>query len=244
MQAFEFAQRSVKVVKATNRKENHGKGKKGKANRVQAITLRLRLEGTAADLLPLVSPTLHAALYWTPPHLAAQEKLDLPVSGDVHLRTEAIEMPLELKRESTGYTVTIEHGADDDLELYDCKLTRITVDAKEGGQAAIEWNVASSKEITPELLGKLCALEGDEVKAKQEGPDPDAQPAGSAPVIDGTTEAFRKDHPEFDFDAETGGAGEGDPEDDDEDGEGDAPDMTPERALAEQVAAEGGEDRA
>ena len=183
---------TLKLIKTTPHKEHHGD------ELVQAVSLRLRWE-TTNEHLTLLHPNLKDALYWRPPVMEAQDELpDMPQTTPC-LRAATIGMPLSIGGEFTGYTMTIEHGIDDDsaLELYVCSLTKFKVDAKEGGTVAIDWSLSSNKNVTPELVGLLCGLEGTEIVATLEPPA-----IATGPVIDGSTEAFERDHPKDDRQAD------------------------------------------
>ena len=176
---------ALKLIKTTPHKEHHGDAL------VQAVSLRLRWE-TTNENLALLHPGLKDALYWRPPELEAQEELpDIPQATPC-LRVATIGMPLAIGGEFSGYTMTIEHGINDDsdLELYVCNLTKFKVEAKEGGTVLIDWSMSSNKDITPELVGELCGMEGTEIVATLKPPA-----IADGPVIDGTTEAFERDHP-------------------------------------------------
>jgi hypothetical protein len=175
----------LKLVKTTPRKEHHGKDLR------QAVSLRLRWETNNADLL-LLHPNLKDALFWLPPEAAGQEQLpDLP-QVQPFLRVSSLVMPLKLNLAFTGYTLSIEYGIADttDLELYVCDLSKFTVEGFEGGTVAVEWSLASNKEVTPELVGLLCGLEGSEIVATQTPPS-----IATGDAIDGTQAAFDRDHP-------------------------------------------------
>ena len=175
----------LKLTKTTPRKETHGDTLQ------QAISLRLRWE-TTNEHLGLLHPNLKDMLYWRPPALEAQQTADGIPETTPCLRVPTAGMPVKLDASFTGYTLKIDHGIDDSsaLELYVCGLDKFAVDAKEGGTVLIDWSVASNKEITPELVGVLCSLEGNEVVATL---TPPTVAAGDA--IDGSVEAFKKDHP-------------------------------------------------
>lgn len=188
MKTFDLPQLArLSLKKVTPRKESHGD------ELVQAISLRFEwapMESTALDML---APGLLDMLFWTPPEVAAQLELEGMPMVKKHRRVSAVAMPLKIEGEFTGYTLTIEHGIDDSsaLQLYSCELGKFTVDAKDGGFTTIAFSVNSNKQMTPELVGQLCALEGEEVIATLEAPlIPMDQP------IDGTTEAFKEDHPD------------------------------------------------
>lgn len=181
----------VLVVKATNRKERHGKEK------VQGITLRVEWWPTDNVALNMLHPGLQDAVFYVPPEESAQEKIDGLEPVKKHLRVPGM-FPVKAPMvELSGYTVEFEHGIDEAtaLALYECKLDKFEVDAKEGGACSIRFNIGSAQQITPELLGLLCSKEGAEVKLiKLTPPQVKAEPG----VIDGTSDAFKKDHPLFD----------------------------------------------
>jgi hypothetical protein len=185
MKTFDLPQLArLSLKKVTPRKENHGD------DLGQAISLRFEwapMESTALDML---APGLLDMLFWTPPEVAQQLELEGMPMVKKHLRVPSITMPIKVDMEYSGYTLTIEHGIDDSsaLQLYSCDLSKFTVDAKDGGFTTIGFSLASNKQMTPELVGQLCALEGEEVIATIEAPlIPMDQP------IDGTAEAFKAD---------------------------------------------------
>lgn len=173
------------LTKATPRKEHHGN------DLVQAISLRFAWT-TTNDNLALLHPNLKPLLFWKTPAVEAQAELAGLPEITPNLRVPELALPVKFDAEFTGYTLHIEHGIDDEsaLELYVCELSKFTVDAKEGGSVTIAWSLASNKEITPELVGILCGLEGEEIIATL---TPPAVATGDA--IDGSVEAFERDHP-------------------------------------------------
>jgi hypothetical protein len=200
MKTFALPERSrLKITKVTPRKETHGK------DLVQAISLRCEWWPTENSALNLLDDGLQDMLFWTPPEVAAQCQLDGIPAVKKHRRVPAAAMPIKVEASFTGYTMTIEHGIDESsaLELYASTLDKFDAEAREGGSSVIRWSLASNKTITPELVGALCALEGTEVIATLTPPKPEAAP------IDGTNEAFERDHPEAGdlFSAEHGGDG-------------------------------------
>jgi hypothetical protein len=186
MKTFNLPQSAnLSLKKVTPRKENHGQ------DLVQAISIRFEWapieSGPALDML---APGLLDMLFWTPPEVASQLELEGMPMVKKHRRVSAVAMPIKIDMEFSGYTLTIDHGIDETsaLQLYSCELGKFTVDAKDGGFTVIGFSVASNKQMTPELVGQLCALEGESVTATLEAPlIPMDQP------IDGTTEAFNED---------------------------------------------------
>lgn len=163
MKAFELAAGTrLKITKVTPRKEHHGD------DLVQAISLRLRWE-TTNDSLTKLHANLKDMLFYRAAPEEAQAKIDGVPEITPNLRCPAVGLPLKVEGSFTGYTLTIEHGIDEDsaLELYECAQDKFTVDAKEGGTAIIDWSLSTNKEVTPELVGELCALEGTEISLVQ-----------------------------------------------------------------------------
>jgi hypothetical protein len=175
----------LQLLKTTPHKENHGPEK------VQAVSLKLCWT-TTNDNLSTLHPRLKDALYWREPQDEAQETIEGVEQITPNLRVPTVEGPLKVKAELSGYTFHIDHGIDEDsaLELYVCDLSKFAVDAKEGGSVSITWSLHSNKEITPELVGALCGLEGCEIVATLTPPA-----VATGDVIDGTQDAFDADHP-------------------------------------------------
>lgn len=217
MKTFDIpAQTRLKITKATPRKETHGK------ELVQAISLKCEWWPQDNAAVNLLHEGMQDSLWWTPPEAAAQDQLEGMPAVKKHRRVPTMAMPVKVEASFSGYTLTIDHGIDDStaLELYSCALDRFEVEAKQGGSAVIRWSIASNKAITPQLVGALCGLEGCEVVATLTPPTPDA-------VIDGTTEAFKADHPDA---TDLFAAGEGG--DGDDAGEGDPDEFSDERQAA------------
>lgn len=200
MKTFDLpAESRLKLIKATNRKETHGK------ELVQAISLRLEWWPPDNAALNLLHANLQDMLFWTPPDVSAQVQIEAVAPVKKHLRCPTVAQPFKVPNLSfSGYTLTIEHGIDDStaLELYGCVLDKFETEVKDGGSCAIRFSLASNKQITRELLGALCDMEGSEVVAtltpptepqEAEGthgggdlfPDSEAGQPGSG-VVDGT----------------------------------------------------------
>lgn len=184
----------VKLTKTTPHKENHG------PDLVQAVSLRMRWT-TTNEQLELLHPQLKDMLFWREPQVDAQEQLEIVPDVTPNLRVPIATLPIKIDAEFTGYSAKIDHGIDDTtaLELYVCKLSKFTVDAREGGTVGIEWSLHSNKEITPELVGLLCGKEGVEIVLTLTPPAKD-----TGDVIDGTQAAFDADHPISDDESQAG----------------------------------------
>lgn len=173
----------VTITKTTPRKEHHGD------DLVQAISLRMAWT-TTNDSLEKLHPQLKDCLYWKQPSVDAQERIEGVPEITPNLRVPTMATPLSVEASFTGYICTIDHGIDETtaLELYGASLEKFKVDPKEGGSVTISWSLSSNKQVTPELVGALCGLEGDEITLQMVAPE--VQEA-----IDGSVAAFEADHP-------------------------------------------------
>jgi hypothetical protein len=182
----------VRVVKTTPRQEKHGKEDR------QAITVRLEWWWTDNEALNMLHPGLQDAAFYVPDEESAQEKIAGLKPVKKHLRVPGMWPQKAPMVDFSGYTIEIEHGIDDStaLTLYECKLDKFEVDAKEGGGGCIRFNAGSNQQITPELVGLLCSKERKEVKLMKLIP-PQIRAEDNAGVIDGTSAAFKADNPLF-----------------------------------------------
>lgn len=155
------AQTRLKITKTTPRKETHGK------ELVQAVSLRVEWWPTDNGAVNLLHEGLQDLLWWVPPEAAAQASLEGVQAVKKHRRVPTLHMPLKIEAAFSGYTCTIEHGIDEttELELYACSLDKFELEAKEGGSVVIRWSLATNKQVTSQLVGLLCGLEGTEVVA-------------------------------------------------------------------------------
>lgn len=260
--SFEFtAPTTAALDSVTPRTEKHGDAD------VFAITLGLRITGVNT-LLDKLSPTLREALYKP----ADDRQTDLPEveTATPLLRATGIE-ELKLKGELNGWTIAVAHGIDEDppIKLGDAKVDRFRVRPMQGGTIELLFRVGSS-DIDAAEAGLLCAKLHQEIDFTLTAPIPKAdtpKTESTGAAIDGTTEAFRRDHPETpedlfaasvagdesgerdpDMDGMLPTPGPDDPDDPDDagehesDGEGDAPDL--EQQLRDSLAAGDAQDRA
>jgi hypothetical protein len=185
MKKFELPEGTyILITKATPRKEHHGD------ELVQAISLRLSWT-TGQESLAKLHPNLKDALYWKAPQEDAQERIEGVPEITPNLRCPMVATPLSVTVDFSGYQLTIDHGIDEStaLQLYQCTMDKFKVDPKEGGSVTISWSLSSNKQVTPELVGALCGLEGEEVTVALDAPEVQAD------AIDGTQAAFDADHP-------------------------------------------------
>ncbi len=179
----------LKIVKATPHKETHGKAL------VQAISLRLEWRPMDNAALNMIAEGLQDSLLWIPPEQAAQDNVDGVNPVKKWRRCPGMKMPVGIPTASfTGYGLVIEHGIDEktELELYKCNLDKFEAEVDGNGFAVIRWSLNSNKEITPELVDALCGLEGLSIVVKE------LTLPSTEETIDGSVEAFEKDHPLLD----------------------------------------------
>lgn len=207
----------------TPRTELHGDEK------VSAISLGLSIKAANTLLDALDGGKLRNALYMAVP---GQDQLPGVEPSTPLLRARGIE---EVKCAGTleGWTVRFEHGIDDDsaIVLGASKVDRFRVIPTEGGSVELLFRVGTS-DIDEGEAGALFGMLGQEVMITITAP----VVATGAPVIDGSSEAFKADHPEADLFADgasdqhagdfgtddTGAPGAGDSEGGETDAGGDA----------------------
>mgnify|MGYP000149084165 CR=1 FL=1 len=180
---------------------------------VSAISLGLSITGPNTLLDALDGGKLRHALYMAVP---GQEDLPGVEPSTPLLRARGIE---EVKCAGTleGWTVAFQHGIGEDIELGASKVDKFRVKPMEGGSIELLFRVGTS-DISEDEAGALFGKLGQEVMITVTAP----VVASGAPIIDGSTEAFKADHPEADlFDgASDQHAGDTDQADDDSAGPG------------------------
>jgi hypothetical protein len=90
-----------------------------------------------------------------------------------------------------GWTVAFEHGIGGDIELGASKVDKFRVKPMEGGSIELLFRVGTS-DISEDEAGALFGKLGQEVMITVTAPTI----ASGTPAIDGTTEAFKADHPD------------------------------------------------
>lgn len=178
---FELHDIVATLRSVTPRTEKHGD------EDVFAVSLGFKIT-TANTILDRLSPTLRDALYKAVPD---QEQLPGVEPSTPLLRTRAIDT-LTLAAVFEGWTLTIPHGIDEDapIKLGIAKVDKFKLTPHEGGSVDLQFRVGSS-DIDATEAGLLCAKLGQEVTITLTAPV-----IQTAPVIDGTTEAFKRDYPE------------------------------------------------
>jgi len=207
------------VASVTNRTEAHGD------DRVPALSIGLEIEA-ANTLLDQIDPNIRHALYKA---VDGQEQLPGVEPSTPVLRCHSIDHAV-LTTVHEGWTLTIDDSIDDSapMKFGGVKVDKFKVDAKQGGSIVLKLRCGTS-DIDAERAGALAMHNGQSIWITLTAPE--------APVdaIDGTTEAFKRDHPDGGSQADLLDAGDafadahGGPDEDpeDPDSEGDQPDAGP-----------------
>jgi len=178
-QIEEFTEAHVAGI--TNRQETHGDEK------VPAISIGL-LMVTANTLLDQIDPAIRHALYKA---VDDQEQLPGVEPATPVLRCNSIEK-VTLPTLHEGWTLSVDDGIDDTLPLVfgQVKVDKFVVEPQQGGSISLRFRCGTS-DIDADRLGKLGMHNGGSIWIKLTAPAKD-----TGPVIDGSNEAFRADHPD------------------------------------------------
>lgn len=172
MKAFQLPpQTQAKLVKPTPHKEFDGKNPLK-----QAISLKMRATLALATLRQF-SP--HAPELFVRQRTDAQQTVEGVAPVTVERSVPELVLPVGFDIELTGYTVQIDR-ATGEIELYGCKLNKIKVveiQLEGEGLGVVEWSIGSDEQITPELVGLLCAMEGNDIGIGQKAPEKPAEEA-------------------------------------------------------------------
>lgn len=206
---FQITETTEAVLTAvTNRIEKHGD------DDVPAVSLQISIEA-ANTLLDEIDPAIRQALYKA---VEGQDQLPGVEPATPVLRCNSFDQ-ITLTQAHEGWTLEIDGGIDEDAPMIfgGCKVDKFRVDAKQGGSIVLRLRVGTS-DVDADRLGALAMHNGQSIWVRL------TPPQKPVDAIDGTTEAFERDHPGASaadlFAAEHGG-----PEDDDsEGGEPDAED--------------------
>lgn len=177
-QILEFTEAHVASV--TNRTETHGDEK------VPAVSIGLEL--TAANtILDQIDPKLREALYKA---VDGQDQLPGVEPATPVLRCNCIDRVV-LPTSHEGWTLQVDDGIDDTVPMTfgSVKVDKFSVEPQQGGSIILRLRCGTS-DISAETLGKLAMHNGQSIWITLSAPKPGDEP------IDGTTEAFRKDHPD------------------------------------------------
>ena len=168
------------VASVTNRQESHGDDK------VPAVSIGLQLT-CANTMLDQIDPTLRQALYKA---VDDQEHLPGVEPSTPVLRCNSIDR-VTLPTAHEGWTLIVDDGIDDTAPMTfgGVKVDKFSGEPQQGGSIVLRFRCGTS-DIDAERLGKLGMHNGQSIwiQLTPPAPTPDA--------IDGTTEAFKRDHPD------------------------------------------------
>ena len=169
------------VASVTNRTEANGN------KRVPAVSIGLEMT-VPNTMLDLIDGSIRHALYKA---VEGQDELPGVDPATPVLRCNSLDS-VSLVTSHEGWTLKVDDGIDDTqpMTFGACKVDRFRVDAKQGGRVVLRFRVGTS-DIDAERLGKLGMHNGGSIWITL---TPRAKDAG--PVIDGSNEAFERDHPD------------------------------------------------
>jgi hypothetical protein len=175
---FELLEPTDALLKTfTPRVEKHGE------DDVSAASLGLQIEAPNT-ILDLLSPSLRPTLYAAP---EGQVTLPGVEESTPLLRTKVIET-LKLSNCYEGWTLKITAGLND-ITISDCKVDKFVVTPRDGGSVQLDLRIGSS-DIDETEAGWLYGHLRHDIEITLHAPQ--AKPA----PIDGSTEAFKRDHPD------------------------------------------------
>jgi hypothetical protein len=174
----------VTIVSVTPRREMHGDEK------TPALSVGIRYKGPNS-ILDDIDAGLLAMLYRSVESETGQLEIEearvthLPKLRSVALGT------IGIKGEFVGWRLQVKYGIDDTtaVVLTDCKLDKLRiVELCEGGTVELRFRIGTSK-IDERAIGQLAMMMDQEVPVTLTGPK-------VAEAIDGTVDAFKRDHPD------------------------------------------------
>jgi hypothetical protein len=169
----------VHLATFTKREETHGDEK------VPAVTIAVELTG-ANTLLDSIDPKIRHALYVA---VEGQEELPGVEPATPVLRCNSFEKRT-LTAAHEGWALAVDDGIDDTKPMLfgGCKVDRLQIEAKQGGSIILRFRIGTS-DLDAERLGKLGMLHGHSMWITLKAPEKPVD------AIDGSTEAFERDHP-------------------------------------------------
>lgn len=177
---FEITTPTEATLKSvTPRTEKHGD------EDIVAVSLGLKITGPNT-LLDTVQPGLLDTLYISPP---GQESLPGVEPARQLLRTAGIEQ-VELKACFEGWTLKIDAGINGDTDpiaIGGAKVDRFAVVPAQGGTIELHFRVGSN-DVSAEEMGWLCSHLKQGITIELTAPK-------KLDTIDGSVEAFQRDHP-------------------------------------------------
>jgi hypothetical protein len=169
------------LTSVTPRQEHHGEDK------VLAVSLGLKITGPNT-LLDKLSPTLRETLYTAVPD---QEQLPGVEPSTPLLRAKQVIEQLVLSPSFEGWTLHVDHGIeeDDPISMSACKVDKFKLRALEGGTIELLFRIGTN-DVSTEEAGILCSKLGQQIMLTLIAPITQKETP-----IDGSVEAFEKDHP-------------------------------------------------
>lgn len=174
---------ATRLLSLNVRTENHGDGL------ARAIDLKCQMDAPNTFLNQL-APELLAMLFM-PVEQDNQAKLEGVPETLPLLRTHAIQWPMALEGDYSGYQVTVDRGlgGSSNMVLQEVKLNKLKLTCIEGGSVQLQFRLQVSN-VGDEVIGRLSSY----IKAEMFIAllPPQVKPA----AIDGSQAAFDADHPE------------------------------------------------
>lgn len=166
----------------TTRTENHGD------ERVPAVTLGFKITGPNTLLDNFGSPyDFRHALYMAPEGQEQLEGIDsTPLLRSVGMGLVRIDV-----HKHEGWRLLIDHGYDESnpIDMGNCSLSKFKLEPFQGGSCQLSF-IVSTDDVDAEYLGAIGMKLGQEVPIKLLPPEPKKD------AIDGSVEAFERDHPD------------------------------------------------
>ena len=168
------------LAAVTNRIEKHVE------DDVPAVSLQISIEA-ANTLLDQIDPAIRHALYKA---VDDQEQLPGVEPATPVLRCNSFDQ-ITLTQAHEGWTLEIDGGIDEGEPMIfgGCKVDKFRVDAKQGGSIVLRMRVGTS-DVDADRLGALAMHNGQAIWMRLRPPEKPAD------AIDGSTEAFERDHPD------------------------------------------------
>ncbi|MEY5100665.1 MAG: hypothetical protein RJA36_3384 [Pseudomonadota bacterium] len=170
------------LASVTNRVEKHGDDDK------KAVTIGVEIT-TANTMLDAIDPKLREAMFKPKPD-AEPELPGVEISTPI-LRCNSIDRVV-LPTKHEGWTLAIDDGIEGDADpmlFGSVKVDKLSVEPKQGGSIVLRMRLGTS-DVDADKLGWLGMHNGEEIWIKL------TPPPKPADVIDGSTEAFERDHPD------------------------------------------------
>jgi len=174
----------VTIVSVTPRREMHGDEK------TPALSIGLKYKGPNTVLNDIDAGLLEMLYRSVESETGQLEIEEAKVSHFPKLRSVALGT-IAIKGEFIGWRLSVKYGIDDTtaVVLTDCKLDKLRiVELCEGGTVELRFRIGTSK-IDERAIGQLAMMMDQEVPITLTGPK-------VAEPIDGTVDAFRRDHPD------------------------------------------------